>query len=220
MAEIPVLKVKKRQVLGKSWRRQADSSLVPANIVSSKKPSLAIEVARQPLDRVLKTVGYTQPVNLDVAGQKKVVLVTEVNFWPTRNDYQHVVFQEVAAGQTVTVNVPLVTVGEAPGILLGLLLIQMVYSVELTADALKLPEQVEIDVSQLNEDGQVLRASSLVLPVGTTSSIEPETPLVRLEKSRAAVAKAEAESKEEETETEDGQEAEGEAADGSEETQK
>lgn len=199
------LSVQTRQRLGKAVRAGRQAGLVPANIVSKGQPSRAIEVAEKQLVRVLQQVGYTQPVELEVDQKDKLtVLVTDIQFKPTRRVCQHVVFQEVHRGEKVTVNVPVVLEGESPGVLAGWLLLQTTYSLEVTAGALSLPEQIAVDVSGLTADDPVIRLDSLKLPDGVETSVEPETPIVRLEKSRAAVSL-----EDEASRAEDGEGAEG-----------
>lgn len=203
------LSVQTRQRLGKAFRAGRRDGLVAANIVSKGQPSRAIEVAEKQLTRVLQQVGYTQPVELEVDQKDRLTaLVTDVQFKPTRRICQHVVFQEVHRGEKMTVNVPVVLEGESPGVLSGWLLLQTTYSLEVTAGALSLPEQISVDVSQLTVDDPVIRVDSLKLPDGVETAVEPETPVVRLEKSRAAV------SQEDEAERAEGDEAE--AGDGDE----
>ena len=195
------LSVQSRQRLGKSVRAGRRAGLVPANIVSRGQPSRAVEVAERQLAKVLDQVGYTQPVELEIDQRDKLTaLVTDIQFQPTRRVCQHVVFQEVHRGEKMTVNVPIVLEGESPGVLSGWLLLQTTYSLEVTAGALSLPEQITVDVAELTVDNPVIRVDSLKLPDGVETTIEPETPVIRLEKSRAAVSQEEEDSRAEDGE--------------------
>ena len=188
------LAAQSRQRLGKSVRAGRRAGLIPANIVSKGKSSRAIEVAERSLAKVLDQVGYTQPVELQIdQGDKLVALVTDIQFQPAKRVCQHVVFQEIHRGERATVNVPIVLDGESPGVLTGWLLLQTIYSLEVTADALHLPEQITIDISGLTIEDSVIRVSSIKLPVGAETNVDLETPVVRLEQSRAAVSESDEE---------------------------
>lgn len=183
------LAVQSRQHLGRSVRASRRRGLVPANIVSKGQPSRAIETPERELMKVLHRVGYTQPVEIEIDQKDKLVaLVTDVQFLPTKQVCQHVVFQEVRQGEKVTVNVPVVLEGDSQGTAAGWLLIQAVYELEVTAGAMSLPEQIAIDASLLTEDNLVVRLKDIVLPEGVETDVDPETPVARLEKSRAAVS--------------------------------
>lgn len=163
---------------------------MPANIVSKGQDSRAVEAPERNLMKVLDQVGYTQPVEIEIDHKDKLmVLVTNVQFLPTKRVCQHVVFQEVRRGEKVTVNVPVTLEGDSPGATGDWLLIQAVYELEVTAGALSLPEQIAVDVSQLTEDNPAIRVKDLDLPDGVETEVDPETPVARLEKSRAAVSK-------------------------------
>ena len=115
------LDVSRRTLLGRRVKALRRQGLVPANIVAKGEPSLAISVGHLQLERALKQAGYTQPINLVIdQDQTRVVLLTEVELFTTKNVYQHVVFQEIKAGQKVNVSVPLVLTGDSPGCFNGI----------------------------------------------------------------------------------------------------
>ena len=193
------LAVQSRQRLGRFVRASRREGLVPANIVSKGQPSRAVEAIEGNLMKVLHQVGYTQPIEIEIDQKDKLmVLVTDVQFLPTRRTCQHVVFQEVHRGEKMTVNVPITLEGDSGPPISGWLMIQAIYELEVTAGALSLPEQIVVDVSQLTVDNQAVRVKDLNLPDGVETTVDPETPVARLEKSRAAV------SEDEESEDEEG----------------
>ena len=184
------LAVSSRQRLGRAVKASRRDGLVPANIIAKGQDSRAIEAPERNLMRVLDQVGYTQPVEIEIDQKDKLmVLVTNVQFLPTKRVCQHVVFQEVRRGEKVTVNAPVALEGDSPGVAADWLLIQAIYELEVTAGALSLPEQITVDVSQLTEDNPAIRVKDLNLPDGVETEVDPETPVARLEKSRAAVSK-------------------------------
>ncbi len=185
-----LLAVQSRQRLGRFVRASRRLGLVPANIVAKGQPSRAVEVVEGNLMKVLHQVGYTQPVEIEIDQKDRLmVLVTDIQFLPTRRTCQHVVFQEVHRGEKMTVNVPVALEGDSPGVAGDWLMIQAIYELEVTAGALSLPEQIVVDASQLTMDNQVIRVKDLDLPDGAETVVDPETPVARLEKSRAAVSK-------------------------------
>ena len=187
----------KRQVLGKKVKVLRTSGLTPANILFKGQPSLAIEVPSIKLVKALEQVGYTQPVELVVGSEKTTALVVEVSFAPTGDIPQHVVFAEVKKGEMVHASVPLALVGEAPGTQKGLMVLQMLYHLEVISPALQIPEQFEIDISGLEEDGDVVRVSEIKLPAVLETEIDLQTPIVRLEISRSQVSQAQQEEEDE-----------------------
>ena len=199
------IQVNERQVFGRQVKARRRGGLIPANIVVKGEASLAIEIPANQLLKVLQQVGYTQPLELEVGPRKITTLISEVSYAPTADMPQHVVFTAVKRGEIVSAAVPLVLVGKAPGEQKGLLVLQMLDSLEVTSPALQIPEQLEVDISQLEESGDALRVADLKLPEGIDTELDEQTPIVRLEVSRSQVA-AEAEGEDDETEEAEGSE--------------
>jgi large subunit ribosomal protein L25 len=115
------------------------------------------------------------------------VLIREVQRHPVRRSLLHVDFVRVAAGQKITMAVPLHLVGHAPAIELGAVLLQNADSVEITCLPDDLPQSIEIDVSGLAEVTDRIYARDLKLPAGVTLAADlGDEPLVAMNLSRAA----------------------------------
>ena len=186
------LEAKPRKVFGKKLSAQRRLGIIPANVVAKGKPSEAIEVNLAQLSKVLAEVGYTQVLELVIGNKSRTVLVNEIDVAPTQTTPQHVVFIEVVKGQRVNAEVPITLVGEAPGSLKGLLVLQMMHQLEVEAPALSIPEQLEVNISSLNDYGDVIRVADLNLPIAVEIQIDSQSPIVRLEVPRSQVS-AEAE---------------------------
>ncbi|MYB40049.1 50S ribosomal protein L25 [Candidatus Saccharibacteria bacterium] len=204
-----------RDVLGKQVGARRRAGLIPANIVSKGKPSRPIEIPLPRLVKVLSQVGYTQALELVVGKDKITALVTEVTFAPAQDTPQHVVFSEVKQGERASVSVPLVLSGEAPGEKRGLIILQTTHQLEVTAPALRVPEQLDVDISGLEEAGDAVRIGDLQLPDEVETGADEQTPIVKLERSRSQISQ---ESAEETDETEGEGEAGAEEAESSDES--
>ena len=207
------VKVNQRKAFGRQVKARRRAGFIPANIVIKGQESLPIELPVNQLLKTLQEVGYTQALELEVGQQKITVLVSQVSYAPTADIPQHVVFTAVKKGEIVSAAVPLVLVGNAPGEQKSLLVLQMLDTLEVTSPALQIPEQLEVDISRLEESGDAVRVADLKLPEGIETELDEQTPIVRLEVSRSQVA---AEASEEEAEVaeegEGGEEGEGQEA--------
>jgi large subunit ribosomal protein L25 len=74
----------------------------------------------------------------------------------------------------VTVNIPLVFIGEAPAIKLGGSLTKALHEIEVTGKPSKLPHEVEVDISSLVTFEDHIRVKDLNLPSGITIGNDPE----------------------------------------------
>ncbi|MEM6998019.1 MAG: 50S ribosomal protein L25 [Patescibacteria group bacterium] len=188
-----------RDALGRKVNALRRDGAVPANIVCKGKDSRSIQVDYLTLEKALNEVGYTQPVELELGSDKVTVLVTDITLVPAKNTLQHVTFQEVRKGEKVKADVPLVLTGDAPGAAQGLIVLQILDTVEVEAGALSIPESLEVDVTSLTEDGDTVRISALTVPDGVEIQDDLESTIVRIEAPRVV---------EEEPEEVEGEEAE------------
>ncbi len=200
--ELLQVEAQKRDVFGKRVKARRRAGLIPANIIFKGQPSQAIEIPAPQLAKVLHQVGYTQALELVIGQDKTTVLVIEVSFAPVGDLAQHVVFAEVKKGEKVHASVPLLLIGEAPGAQKGLMVLQMLHQLEVISPALQIPEQFEIDISALEEDGDGIRVAEIEIPTGIETEVDLHTLIVRLEMSRSQVAQGDDEDDEEEEEVE------------------
>jgi len=84
---------------------------------------------------------------------------------------EHVDLVLVRSGEKVTVDVPVVTVGE---IMSGGVLDQQLVQITVEAEATHIPQSIEVDIEGM-EVGTSVHAGDLALPRGTTLQVEPET---------------------------------------------
>ena len=186
-----------RTTLGKRVRTRRRDGFVPGNIIAKGQASQAIEVPQAPLVKALGQVGRTQPLQLILQKNQFTVLVNEVATHPVTDALQHVVFLNVEQGKRVNASIPLVLEGDAPGEQKGLLVLQILHQLEVVALALKIPEKITVNISQLEEHGDVVRIVDLQLPPDIDVDLDEQTAIVKLEMSRSQVSQT-AEAKEDE----------------------
>ena len=157
----------KRELLGSAnARRLRRTGQVPAVVYSKiEKGSVSIHLQVAEAD-IAKIAHHTGLVELAVAdGTKYNVITKDIQFNPISLRPLSVEFQEVKAGQTVTVTVPVEAVGEPAGIKQGGQLEQVLHTLVITAAPQNIPEVVKVDVSGIELD-QALTVADLKLPEG------------------------------------------------------
>lgn len=128
-------------------------------------------------------------LSLDIEGTPELALVKDVQRDPVKAVIEHIDLVLVRKGEKVSVEVPVVVVGEPA--------VGTVYSLDLQsfkvqADATLIPAQIEVHIDGLT-DGTVLRAGDVPLPVGTELEEDPETAVLTISVPAAAEAEAQAE---------------------------
>jgi large subunit ribosomal protein L25 len=114
-------------------------------------------------------------IDLDIAGEKAAVraLIREVQAHPFRGQVLHVDFQQIHAGEKVTVEVPIRLIGAAPGVKLGGVLMNTITDLEVRCSSDRIPEVIEIDVSNLGI-GDSVHLRDITLPEGVEAQIDAD----------------------------------------------
>ena len=153
-------------------------------------PAVIYGHARE-LDRLLARISAANTVvELSVGSGTSRTLIREIQRHPFKRQVLHVDFQELVAGETVTVKVPLVLVGTADGVRNGGgVLDQVLYSLEIESDPSSIPNHIDVDVSNVGV-GESLHVRDLVLPQGMTVLDDPDASVLSVQLSRAAIEDA------------------------------
>lgn len=143
---------------------------IPAVIYGHARAPQSLSVSTRELDRLLGQIAAgSTVVELELDGRTSRTLIREIQRHPVKRNVLHVDFQELVAGETVTVRVPIVFIGTPEGVRLGGgLLDQIVHEVELEADPSSIPNHIDVDVTAMTI-GDTVHVSDLELPAGVTA---------------------------------------------------
>ncbi len=108
----------------------------------------------------------------------------------------HVDFYQVQMGEKIKLEVPVITVGEAPALKAkDNMLDHELDALSVECLPAKIPTTIEVNISSLTEPGQAIRVKDVALGEGITILNDPELVLVKI--SKRAVAEVEEEAVEE-----------------------
>jgi large subunit ribosomal protein L25 len=175
-----------RQETGKgNARKLRASGQVPAVVYGHARDPQALALPSREVERLLDTVAAASTViELAVGGKTTRTLIREVQRHPFRREILHIDFQELVAGEKVTVKVPIVLVGSPEGLKSGGILDQVTREVEIEVDPSNIPNHLDVDVSTL-AIGHSLHISDLRVPEGVTVLDDMEATIVVLGAPRA-----------------------------------
>ncbi len=178
-----------------SARRTRRAGRVPAVLYGHGQDVVHLSLPAREFAAVLRNGGSNALITVVLDGAEHLALTKSVQRDPLTRVHEHVDLLAVRRGERVTVDVPVVVVGEAAA--------ETLVSVELNtvsveADATAIPETIEVDVTG-REAGNGVTAADLRLPAGSTVLTDPEALVVNLmaapsaEQLDAELAEAEAE---------------------------
>lgn len=171
----PKLKVEKRKISGRRVKKLRQKGILPANIYGKKVKSQAVQVPLKEFERVYQKAGETGVVELLFGkGKPRPVLIHNVQTHPVTDQFLHADFHQVVLTEKVTADIPIAMVGSSPAVeeKKGILLMTL-DEVEVEALPADFPDKIEVDVSNLAEVDQEVRASQLKLPKKVTLLTDP-----------------------------------------------
>ena len=192
----------KRKSLGKADAKALrNEGLVPCIIYGGKE-----EVHVQIDERAFNQLIYTPNqyiVNVDVDGNSYATILKDIQYHPLTDKIVHVDFQELV-GRPVKTTLPIITVGQAIGVLNGDRLRKVRRDVKVLGKPEDMPSFIELDISKLRI-GKAVKIGDLSIP-GVEFLADPNQIVVAVRMKRGALVEDE---EEEEGEGEEGAEGEG-----------
>lgn len=172
------IRTEPRTKLGTSeCRRLRRSGRIPANIIGHGEEPQAVSVTEDAFRPVLAT-GH-KVVDLSVDGKTQKALVRDVQ-WDTFSQLvQHIDFVRVDATERMVVDVPVVLRGTPPGVTAGGVLDHHMHTLSVEAPAVKLPDQIEVRVLDL-QIGDAIHVRDLQAPPDATWMDDPDQIVVQV----------------------------------------
>lgn len=145
------LEVSKRALRPRANRNKLrHEGQIPGIINGYQIESTPISVATSAFKRILKDEGLNAVVRVSIEGKEYNTLIHQITTETFTKEINHIELLSVNMSEETEVEAEIVLVGEAPGVKLGGALTQNLYSVIVSATPDKLPEKIEVDISELS----------------------------------------------------------------------
>ncbi len=126
---------------------------IPAVLYGRGTETVLLSVDIGDLEQVFKKSTVSQLLlNLVIQNGEtytKTAMIKELQTHPVSRDFLHVDFYEIAMDRKIKVNIPIVTRGKSEGVELGGMLQIIRRELEVLCLPLEIPEQIEIDITDL-----------------------------------------------------------------------
>jgi large subunit ribosomal protein L25 len=160
---------KEREVFGKKMHALKATGLIPAVLYGGgNKKSVPLFVQEKEFISVFRQAGESSLITLDLGNKNaRQVLVHEIVRHPVSDKFVHIDFFEVRMDEKIKTKVPLSFVGESLAVKAdGANLVRALRELEIECFPKDLPHEIEVDISQLEKIGDMLRIKDLKLPSG------------------------------------------------------
>ncbi len=168
------LKVEKRAEDGATAAQLRRDGFIPAVVYGAHHEATPIVISAKEFSKILHEAGEATIVSLEGIGASLPTLIHEVVYDPMTNIPEHADFYAVTKGEKVEVAIPLNFVGESAAVESGANLVKVLHELEVEADPMNLPHDIEVNLSVLEKVGDKIRTADLVLPSGVTLVADPD----------------------------------------------
>jgi large subunit ribosomal protein L25 len=166
----PTLAAEHREITGKAVSRLRKAGKLPAVVYGAGVESSNVTVDTHEFELLRRHTGPNTLVDLSVDGSKaKPVLINSVQVHPVNRRPVHIDLFLVQMTTELTVDVPLVPVGESPAIAnLGGTLLHQTESVKVRALPDHLPQSIEYSIESLIDFDATIHVRDLTIPGDVT----------------------------------------------------
>ena len=163
-------------------RRTRRAGKIPAVIYGHGAPPRHVSLPAREFGHAIKHGGANVLLTLSLNGAEELAIPKAIQRHPIKGVFEHVDLLAVRRGEKVTIDVPIVIVGEVAR---GGLLAQESNAVSVEAEATHLPSDIEVNVDGL-EIGSHVTAGDLTLPSGAILITDPQQVLVLIQEAPTA----------------------------------
>ena len=212
------LEVDPRVVTGKKVKALRRQGIVPAHLYGRDTESLALQAQTADLTNLLRTTSRNAIIDLQISGEgePRAVVMRGVQRDAITDQLLHIDFFQISLTEKLTANVAIILTGEAPAVsIYGGVLLQSLDSLAIEALPAEIPQQIEVDISTLEELEDARFVRDLTVPAGVEVLADPDQVVVKVSPPKLA-AEIEAEEALAAEEGEEAVEGEGEEGEGEE----
>jgi large subunit ribosomal protein L25 len=156
-------------------RRTRRAGLVPAVLYGHGEKPRHIALPAREFAAAIRHGGMTQAFAIEISdGSSALALPKAIQRDPVRDTFEHVDLLIVRRGEKITVDIPVVLTGEPAR---NTLVMTEHDRLSVLAEALRLPENLEVSIEGLGA-GDKVTAADVKLPNGVELAADPETTLV------------------------------------------
>ena len=155
-------------------RKIRQTGNIPAVIYGHGREPQKLSLEAREVERLLSTISAASTViELAVDGTTARTLIREIQRHPVKRNILHIDFQQLVAGEKVTVSVRIRFTGTADGVRnSGGILAETMHELSVRCDPSMIPDHVEVDVTPLTI-GHSIHVNDLALPEGVQVLDDP-----------------------------------------------
>lgn len=149
------LRVEKRGAVGKEASKKLRSQGKLPAVLHDSNNATPLIIDLRSLRRLISNAGSNAIIKLSGLGKEQTVMLKEIQRNPLKDEITHVDLLKISTSEAVETNIPIEAVGDAVGVKEGGVLEVSLREIHIKALPAKIPEKIEVDVSELGIGGSV-----------------------------------------------------------------
>ena len=177
----------KRDISGKKVRFLRRQDITPTHLFGHGLESLSLQCNTAELQHIIAQAGTTRLISLKIEADKqpRSVFIREIQKDAVKGNLLHVDFYQIQKSEKMKSDIPIVLVGESPAMRLkGRMLTHTLTSLSIECLPDKLPPQIEVDLSPLEEIEQAIFVRDIPLSPDITVITDPDQMVVKVSEAR------------------------------------
>jgi len=158
MAEFKIELNQRKEFGQKSSKKFRNEGMIPGIFYSSSEEPFPFYIDKKHMYDALRS--SSRVYSLSINGKNLYGIFKDIQYHPVSEEIIHIDLYGVSLKDEITLSIPIILKGESPGVKMGGMMTQTLLEVEVICPATKVPESIEVDISQL-EIGSILHVSDL-----------------------------------------------------------
>ena len=191
-----ILKATRRDLLGKKTRFLRREGITPVHIFGHNLKSLSLQCDTAEIKNIISQAGTTRllKLSIDEDKQPRSVFIREIQRDKISGLLIHVDFYQIRKAEKIKADIPIILIGEAPALKeKGRNLTLGVTSLNIECLPDKLPPQIDVDLSPLEEKDQAIYVRDITISPDITLFTDPDQMVVKVSTVRVEKVKEEEE---------------------------
>lgn len=157
----PKLMVDLRDNSGKNYAvRLRKDNLVPGVMYGREKETKLLKVNKFELQKFINRYGYSSSLNLELDGKTIPAIIKEVQMDTIKDEFLHVDFQQLTAGEKIKISIPIVLIGKEKIEDRTAIIQQQLDELEIQCLPQDIPQAISLNVSSM-KFGEALTVGDL-----------------------------------------------------------
>lgn len=162
------LQLEEREITGKKVATLRKAGQVPGVVYGPGLDPVSVMAPMQVVEKVYASAGKHHPVHITVGSKRRIAMIKSADIDPVKHKLRHISFHAVNQNEKVEADIPVKLVGEGESAAekAGLVVLQTIEALKVSALPMDLPDALEVSIIDLAEPHEQVTVGDIKLPEG------------------------------------------------------